>query len=193
MTKTKKGETPKQLAPHIEALRAQGKQTRDLVELAVRGSLEPLTTFEVANLVHQLGERKYDLTYIKRVLEELAAEGVISSRMETEDERLLRAGGKSVRGAMAKLYWSGGKHVKRATRVLVSGVELNNEVTQYTTWRRSVERTSKKTSGLVAKPKMQTGTLESIIESMILEHVGALQARVDDLENKLTAMKKAIN
>lgn len=191
MTKTKKGETPKQLAPHIEALRARGKQTRDLVELAVRGSLEPLTTFEVANLVHQLGERKYDLTYIKRVLEELAAEGVISSRIETEDERLLRAGGKSVRGAMAKLYWSGGKHVKRTTRVLVSGVKLDNDATQYTTWRHDGK--PRKKAGLVARPKMQTGTLEGIVESMILEHVNKLQARVEELEKMLTAMKKAIN
>lgn len=189
MTNTvKKSGAPRQLESHIQALREKGKKTRDYVELAVRGSAQPLTTFEVANLVHQLSERKLDLVYVKKVLTDLVNEGVLQSRIETSEERTIRAGGKSVRGAMARLYWYGSKSTKRTDRVVVRGVMLTDDGADYTTW-----KNRNKDAGLLGRKKVQTGTLESIIDDLISNHVADLQARVADLENKLTGIKKALS
>jgi len=51
---------PVQLEPFIEARRARGKTTRDIVRFIVDATDVPLTALEVTNLAAQLNERVYD-------------------------------------------------------------------------------------------------------------------------------------
>ena len=119
---------PVQLEPFIEARRARGKSTRDIVRFIVDATDVPLTALEVTNLAAQLNERVYDYNYITKILRELIADGLAISRIETNQERSIRANGRLVKGHNAALFLgtSTGRIVvpTRTIGIAVPGVAL---------------------------------------------------------------------
>jgi hypothetical protein len=182
---------PVQLEPFIEARRARGKTTRDIVRFIVDATDVPLTALEVTNLAAQLNERVYDYNYITKILRELMADGLAISRIETNQERNIRANGRLVKGHNAALFigTSTGRVAvpTRTVGIAVPGVALGQRsdgiAYRYTHKTKAGKKTRASTrvlvSGLPSKPKAMTGDVAELLEQLIATRTEKLQSKLD--------------
>ena len=183
--------SPVQLQPFIEARRARGKTTRDIVQFIVDATDVPLTALEVTNLAAQLNERVYDYNYITKILRELIVDGLAISRIETDQERSTRSYGRLVKGHNATLFigTSTGRTAvpTRTVGIAVPGVELGQKVDGITYRYKHKTKAGKKTrastrvlvSGLPSKTTAMTGDVADLLEQLIAARTAKLQSKLD--------------
>jgi hypothetical protein len=104
-----------------------GKGFNDIVYLAIDSSSQPLTAKELGVMLSREFGRDYNDSYIRLALNELTHEGKVFSRVETHDERSIRAGGQKVRAMAATLYSAVNPVPTRTLTEAVPGVRLNDE------------------------------------------------------------------
>lgn len=184
MTDTK---IPNQLRPFIEARRQTGENIRAAVRVVLDDAKQPLSVLEVQRATAQLLERSVDPTHIRIILKELSDAGLVSSRTETDQERLIRANGKSARGYVATLYWAhGGKVPMRTIAEVIPGVALENKPKRGPGRPKGSKNKQKSKPGLASKSPVATDQLSDVLVSVL----SPLFARIEELENKLAAIAK---
>lgn len=156
-----------------EAKIAMGKRTRETVVDILRKSKQPLVAKEVQALLIERG-LNFDVTYVGSLLSKLAADKTISSRNETEKERMVRRGTDG-RGAhfTAIYYWAPvGKVPARTAEMLPQTDGLSRNGNKKKTKRNRPARVV----------SMQTG---ASAETMMM-----LLNRITQLEAELARLKK---
>ena len=187
---------PTQLRPFIEARRKIGSSVRQGVKMVLDDAKQPLTVLEINRSAEQLLERPIDPSHIRLVLQELQTSGLVSTRVETVEERLLLAHGKASRGYLATFYWTHGKRVPaRTVTEAIPGVSLEHSSKMAKRAKGKVGRPKgsknkpKKTSGLVATSKGVSVEDSSLIDEIVRLRTLELQAQISILETKLAAIK----
>ena len=86
----------------------------------------PMTVAEISKGVEQVTGRVTDVAWVRSTVHAMQKSGMVSSRRETDQERLLRGNGRPSRGTNAEL-WSLGKQVPARTVVeAIDGVVLDS-------------------------------------------------------------------
>lgn len=188
-------QTPTQLQPFIEARRIIGNSVRQGVRLVLDDARNPLTVLEVRHAAEQLLERRIDQSQIRVVLQELQTSGLVSARIETVEERLLRANGKPPRGYPATMYWYHGNRVP--TRLVAEAIpgltlELKPKARRKQGRPKGSKNKLKKTSGLVATSNSMTVEVSALIDEIVRLRTLELQAQISILEKKLAAIKSTL-
>ena len=183
---------PTQLQPFIEARRVVGNSVRQGVRMVLEDAKHPLTVLEINRATEQLLERKIVSSQISVVLQELKLSGVVTTRTETVEERLLRANGKPPRGYPATMYWYHGKRVP--TRLVAEAIPgLTLELKPKTARKQGRPKGSKNkpkiSSGLVVTSNNVTVEVSALIDEIVRLRTLELQAQISILETKLAAIK----
>lgn len=120
ISEAKKINSPIHLAH--QARHAQGEALVRVVINVLADSHQPLTADEVAEAVCQATGHSYHFTHIRQIINDCVKSGKISRRIETPEERSIRAGGKAY-AKYAALFWAPGtEHVPaRTVREAVPG------------------------------------------------------------------------
>ena len=190
-----KNKIPTQLAPFIDARRAIGHTTREGLKLVLDDAKQPLTVLEIRRATEQLVDRKIDGSQVRIILNELQNSGLVSTRTETVEERNIRANGNPSRGYNATLFWAHGKRVPaRTVTEAIPGFVLQTKNKTRSISRgpgrpKGSKNKSKKTSGLVDSNFDVTVEVSAFIEKLVKHRTAELQARIEELENKLTVVK----
>lgn len=168
---------PKYLQKSLETRMAKGQQTRDTIVAVVKNSDQPLTINEITVLaMKQLG-RKLSREYTAQVLSELASDGKVHARIETDAERQfrVRSNGRS-QGRNSVLYASR-NNIPR-TRAKIVDVPDSVKSNYY-------KPVKKKKSGKAKARVVQTDALSPSLVARLEETLKPLFARIDELETKL--------
>lgn len=190
---------PNQLRPFIEARREVGKVVRQAVKDVLLMSTQPLTVLEIQRASERIAHRSVDNTHVRVVLAEFHTSGLVSTRTETVEERLLRANGKASRGYLATLYWAHGTRVPaRTVAEAIPGLSLEYKAAPKVKAKNTRGRPKgsknkvKKTSGLVATSKSMTVEVSTLVDEIVRLRTLELQSKISTLENKLAAIKKTL-
>ena len=190
---------PAQLQPFIEARRMIGNTVRQGVKMVLDDAKQPLTVLEIRRATEQLLERTIDPSHIRLVLQELQTSGMVSTRTETVEERLLRANGKASRGSVATFYWTHSNRVPaRTVAEAVPGLTLELKTAPKVKAKNTRGRPKgsknkpKKTSGLVGTSTSMTVEVSSLVDEIVRLRTLDLQIQISILENKLAAIKKTL-
>jgi len=186
---------PTQLQPFIEARRVVGNSVRQGVRMVLEDARQPLTVLEINRATEQLLERQIVSSQISVVLQELKLSGVVSTRTETVEERLLRANGKPPRGYPATLYWYHGKRVP--TRLIAEAIpgltlELKPKTARKQGRPKGSKNKPKTSSGLVVTSNNATVEVSALIDEIVRLRTLELQAQISILETKLAAIKSTL-
>jgi hypothetical protein len=186
---------PAQLQPFIEARRVVGNSVRQGVRMVLEDARQPLTVLEINRATEQLLERQIASSQISIVLQELKSSGLVSTRVETVEERLLRANGKAPRGYTATLYWYHGSRVP--TRLIAEAIpgltlELKPKAARKQGRPKGSKNKPKKTSGLVATSNSVTVEVSALIDEIVRLRTLELQDKISVLEKKLAAIKSTL-
>ena len=190
MTKTNK--LPAHLAGYHEMRIERAKMVSELIYDLLKESTQPLTALEVRKMVQQYTGHLYDTSYIRNILNAHIESGRVSTRMETEAERFMRAGNRSPRGIAGRYFWApAGEVPARTEMMVVDGLILDSDNTYSSSKRRPKKRA--KTSGPARKITVQTDSISELIDVIVAERMKPMQARIDELEKVLTGIKSALS
>lgn len=155
--KTKLTRVPKQLAPFVETKLRARDENLSAVQLVIGGLREPASRSELRILTERATGVKMSEQTVISVLEELARRGEVFSRLESRDERSVRAGGnkKFSRGPLGHLYFGSKSVPDRVTTALVPGVVLGDGSTETEVQRRARQRYQAKQKRRRARAKKQ--------------------------------------
>jgi hypothetical protein len=186
---------PTQLQPFIEARRVVGNSVRQGVRMVLEDAKHPLTVLEINRATEQLLERKIVSSQISVVLQELKLSGVVTTRTETVEERLLRANGKPPRGYPATMYWYHGKRVP--TRLVAEAIpgltlELKKKTGKKQGRPKGSKNKPKTSSGLVVTSNNATVEVSALVDEIVRLRTLELQAQISILETKLAAIKSTL-
>jgi hypothetical protein len=101
-----------------------GNDFNDIVYLALDSSSQPLTVKELGVMLTREFGRGYHDTYVRIAINELVDAGKVFSRTETQEERVVRAGGAKVRALAATFYSAKNPVPARTLTEAVPGVRL---------------------------------------------------------------------
>jgi hypothetical protein len=126
-TPVKRHVLPQKLVELNEQRQATRTTLLDYIVLCLTESKQPLSVIETAELVSRELNKRYDPNTIRLFLQELETEGKVSSRVETSEERSIRASNGKARALHATLWWApAGEVPARTITEAVPGVRLND-------------------------------------------------------------------
>lgn len=190
----KKKTLPEILVKLNEERHATKETMLDFIELVLTESEQPLTVNELTTKVSADLDRVYDPNPIRLFLKELEAAGRVSSRVETNKERSVRAAGKKVRNLNAALWWApAGEVPERTVTEAVPGVILTDE---------SGRKPGKKISKLlkvksitpVETPAIavENPIIDYVVEKLVAERTAGLQEELARTKAELESIKELI-
>jgi len=210
VTRTVTTQTPRKLNAalrrHVDQLSQTHVALRDIIEHAVLSFDQPLSVAEVTAYVNeQLGEM-YDKATIRISLKELVSSGRLIGRVETQEERTLRAGGKPSTSRPATLYFDGQADEVPARTVLeaVPGVTLqgpgrrgSGRPLRKPTVRQARSKVAGKPGRVTKTEARETveptgadmGAIEFLIEKLVAARTEELQAELSEARARLVELE----
>jgi hypothetical protein len=168
---------PKYLQKSLETRMAKGQQTRDSIVSIVKDSDQPLTINEITVLMTKSLGRKFAREYVAAVLAELAQEGKISARIETDAERQFRVRSNGRPQGRNSVLYASRINIPR-TRAKI--VDVPDSVKSH-----PYHKSKKKKSGKVKASVVQTAAVSPSLYSQIEQTIKPLFDRIEALETKL--------
>ena len=169
---------------------------RDITD-ALAKYTQPLTAAEVQAAIRKMTGHVYDISYTGTALSEAVRYGTVLCRLETMDERVMRAGGRTPRGSAARLYWlaAKGEIPARTEAVVVDGIKLDTSGVSGAWAKRNAKKRVAKRKPYVApkakaKASVPVNDANAILDAIIGQRVAALTAEIADLRDKLNAIAK---
>lgn len=169
---------------------------RDITD-ALAKYTQPLTAAEVQAAIRKMTGHVYDISYTGTALSEAVRYGTVLCRLETMDERVMRAGGRTPRGSVARLYWlaAKGEIPARTEAVVVDGIKLDTSGVSGAWAKRNAKKRVAKRKPYVApkakaKASVPVNDANAILDAIIGQRVAALTAEIADLRDKLNAIAK---
>ena len=190
----KKKTLPEFLVKLNEERHATKETMLDFIEMTLEESEQPLTVNELTTKISNDLEKAYDPNSIRLFLKELEASRRVSSRVETNKERTVRAGGKKVRNLNASLWWApAGEVPERTVTEAVPGVILTDE---------SGRKPGGKNNKIFTKtPPVETMTpaitagnpiIDYVVEKLVAERTAGLQEELAKTKAELDTLKEII-
>lgn len=119
---------PQKLREIVERRTEEHNTLVDLMLLLLEESTQPMTVVEIAALIEQKLGKRVDSNLARIYLQQLEKQGKVSRRVETSDERKIRANGSKVRALHAQLWWApAGEVPARTITEAVPGIILTDE------------------------------------------------------------------
>lgn len=169
---------------------------------------QPLTVPEIRELAIQAGLSagydKFEIALVRQFVNQLVADGLLSTRTETDAERLVRSNGKQTSGLNAALYSAAEPVPARTQHVAVEGVRLhtvderrpkarkrgrpkgskNRPKAAPLTAARLTERFEE--AGLPTQPRVSAdaSTIELLIQKLVAERTADLTARLIQAQSR---------
>lgn len=158
-----------------------GRKTADAIHQIVVDSPVPLTINEINALFKEKTGRPMSREYMRARLEQLEAVGKITSRTETLDEVSLRS---DARGGAARLFYT--EHTPQSVRTQLPNVPQAalRSVRQHN--RKKQQRRAKK----AATSNYTTDSLAKALDVLYGDRTAALQARIKELEARLSQIAR---
>lgn len=183
VVKTKRDMPPK-FKEIVERRRDVRNTTEQAIAIVLQETKKPMTVIEITAAVKQLTGRNVDDAWLRKVLYEMVRLGQVTRRVETDDERLLRAGGRRVRGYNAMLYSAGAKVPARVDTTVVDGMPLLDSTGIYGGGRKPGFKIKKKARPAKEIAKPVTDENPGLVEvcKTLTDEIRSLKARVDSLE-----------
>ena len=157
-----------------------GRKTADAIHQIVADSPVPLTINEINALFKEKTGRPMSREYMRARLEQLEAVGKVASRTETLDEVSLRS---DARGGAARLFFT--EHTQQSVRTQLPNVPQAAL--------RSVRQQNRKKQQRRAKKATSSYTTDSLAKALDVlygDRTAALQARIKELEARLSQIAK---
>jgi hypothetical protein len=178
-----------------------GNDFNDIVYLALDSSSQPLTVKELSIMLTREFGRGYHDTYVRLAVNELQRAGKVFSRTETQEERVVRAGGAKVRALAATLYSAQNPVPTRTLTEAVPGVRLVDE--SGVPWSKTPKPASRPRPWSKKKHKevsvevvdvipagMETGQLvDYLIKKIVDEKTAELQKELEATQGELTRLR----
>ena len=196
-TPVKKRTLPEILVKINEERHATKETLLEYIELVLIESDQPLTVIELAAKVSQDLGKRYDPNTIRLLVKELKEAGKVSFRIESTDERRIRANGKKVRNLVATLWWApAGEVPQRTVTEAVPGVILTDESgrkqgTPNKLLRNTPPRFGEDTPALEGSP-LSNPIVDYLVEKLVSERTAQLQEELARTKVELEDLKKLI-
>lgn len=182
---------PDKLRTRIEELRKDHALLLDLIALSLEENTQPLTVIEVTALIEQKLNKRIDPNTVRVYLQELHTAGRVSSRTETSQERVVRAGGQKARALHAKLWWApAGEVPERTITEAVPGVLLVDVSGRPTGPRRKKEEPVELVD--VSEISSKNPVIDYLIEKIVAERTSSIQEELDTTKAELARLQKKI-
>lgn len=183
---------PDKLRSRIEQLQKDHVLLLDLIALILEESNQPLTVKEVARLIEIKLDKTIDSNTVRLHLQQLEADNKVSSRIETNTERGVRAAGQKVRALHATLWWApAGEVPERTISEAVPGIILVDKSGRRT---KAKAKTSVDVVELqeVEVPQYSNPVIDYLIEKLVADRTSALQEELAATKSELTQLRKKI-
>lgn len=181
----------------LEAKQEKRIQTRAYVQGKLNDQLQPLTCTEIKLLIEKDTGRKIHDSFLRNILHEIVDLGGATVRIETDDERSLRANFKDPQGPNAALFFTTiyGDETPPARDEIeaIPGVFLNAERSPYRRRRASAKAKAKIDSTKVVKPEPQPlSTIEALVEQLVSERTEKIRQELVEARAQLAAIRKIL-
>lgn len=180
----------------------------EYVELVLTELDQPVTTYELSvKLSNDLG-KKYDPNSVRLLLKDLLLMKKVAYRVESSDERRVRADGKKVRNLVATLWWAPfGEVPARTVCEVVPGVILTDEsgkkpgsivkhkniTKKIFLDRENAEAVASDTPSSLDAGSLSGNTVVSyLVDRLVEERSAGLRQELEDTKAELEALKKII-
>ena len=182
---------PEKLRKIVDARSEEHKTLLDLIGLYLEEATQPLTAIEVAALVEQKLGRKTDPNLARIYLQELEKQGRVSHRVETSQERKVRANSQKVRALHAQLWWApAGEVPERTITEAVPGIILSDRSG------RQPGIKNKKTESVelvdVSTATSQNPVIDYLVNKLVEERTRAIQEELATTKEELDRLRKKL-
>lgn len=196
-TPVKKKTLPEILVKLNEERHATKETLLEFIELTLIESEQPLTIIELATKISNDLGRHYDPNTVRLLVKELRDAKKVSARIESTDERRIRANGKKVRNLVATLWWApAGEVPRRTVTEAVPGVILTDESGRKrgsTGARKNLKDMFPNPSAAGENPLSAPNPIvDYLVEKLVAERTAALQEELNKKNAELEDLKKLI-
>jgi hypothetical protein len=170
---------------------------REEIQNILKKQSQPLTIVEIMTLVAQQTGRKVDKMTMHAHVKELVKEGNLISRVETPQERTLRANNRVTSGPLATLYitprnWS--KTVPaRTVAEAIPGVVLASVDDRRYRKSKAKKRGRPAGSKNKIKPEARGTDLNDIIAKLVQAHQSSVSQELEETREKLELTRKTLS
>lgn len=182
---------PEKLRQIVDKRTEDHKTTIELVYLYLEEATQPLTAIEVAALLEQKLGKKIDPNLARLYLQELEKRGKVSHRLETTEERQIRANGQKARALHAQLWWApAGDVPARTITEAVPGIILSDKSG------RRLGQKNKKIESIeiveVSSPASQNPVIDYLVDKLVNERTRAIQDELTATKEELDRLRKKL-
>lgn len=182
---------PEKLRKLIDERSAEHRTFVDLIALLLEEADQPMTAVEVAKLIELKLDKAIDSNIARVYLQQLEEQGRVSHRVETTDERKIRADGKKVRALHAQLWWAPAGEVPARTKTeAVPGVILTDRSG------RQPGMKNKKKANEVELVDVSSASpnpvIDYLVNKLVEERVRGIQEELDTTKEELDRLRKKL-
>ena len=182
---------PEKLRKIIDERSAEHKTLVDLIALLLEESTQPMTAIEIARLIEIKLDKKVDSNIARVYLQQLEKQGRVSHRVETSQERKIRANNEKVRALHAQLWWApAGEVPARTITEAVPGVILSDKSG------RQVGSKNKKKEDSVELVDVSSSSANPVIDylvnRLVEERTRAIQEELATTKEELDRLRKKL-
>lgn len=187
--RTRTRRLPEKLREIVDKRTEEHKTTIELIYLYLEETTQPLTVIEVAALTEQKLGKKVDPNLARLYLQELEKQGKVSRRLETTEERRLRANGQKARALHAQLWWApAGEVPARTITEAVPGIILSDKSG------RQPGKKNKKIESVeiveVVTPTPQSPVIDYLVNKLVEERTRSIQDELTATKEELDHLRK---
>lgn len=182
---------PEKLRSHIEQLQKDHELLLDLVALILEESEQPLTVIEITRLIEIKLNKTIDSNSVRVYLQKLGDANRVSCRIETSQERSVRAAGSKVRALHATLWWApAGEVPERTITEAVPGVILSDKSGRQpgSKNKKSVELVEVVSEEQISKNPV----IDYLIDKIVSERTSSLQEELAATKQELERLQRKI-
>jgi len=182
---------PEKLRSHIEQLQKDHELLLDLVALILEESEQPLTVVEITRLIEIKLNKTIDSNSVRVYLQKLGDANRVSCRIETSQERSVRAAGSKVRALHATLWWApAGEVPERTITEAVPGIILSDKSGRQpgSKNKKSVELVEVVSEEQISKNPV----IDYLIDKIVSERTSSLQEELAATKQELERLQRKI-
>ena len=182
---------PEKLRSHIEQLQKDHELLLDLVAIILEESEQPLTVIEITRLIEIKLNKTIDSNSVRVYLQKLGDANRVSCRIETSQERSIRAAGSKVRALHATLWWApAGEVPERTITEAVPGIILSDKSGRQpgSKNKKSVELVEVVSEEQISKNPV----IDYLIDKIVSERTSSLQEELAATKQELERLQRKI-
>lgn len=182
---------PEKLRSHIEQLQKDHELLLDLVAIILEESEQPLTVIEITRLIEIKLNKTIDSNSVRVYLQKLCDANRVSCRIETSQERSVRAAGSKVRALHATLWWApAGEVPERTITEAVPGIILSDKSGRQpgSKNKKSVELVEVVSEEQISKNPV----IDYLIDKIVSERTSSLQEELAATKSELERLQRKI-